>query len=273
MTEHKLVSPRQQADNLRALLVQHKNQIAMALPRHLSADRMLRVALTAAQRNPKLLDCTPVSFFGAIVQASQLGLEPDGVLGFAYLIPFRNSKKNVHEVQFMCGYRGLLDLARRSGGLTSVEARIVHEKDQFSYAFGLTPELRHKPTREPEKGPVTHAYAIARLRDGGPFPQFDVMDRAEIEAIRSKSRAANDTAWTDYFEEMSKKTVLRRLCKLLPVSVELQRAVSLDEMVDAGVPQELDVLATVEDEPVPAPPSSLDALAAKVKADTEATLA
>jgi recombination protein RecT len=264
VADTRIVPLKQKVEDVRALLVQHKAQIAMALPRHLSADRMLRVAMTAVQRTPKLLDCTKGSLFAAIIQASQLGLEPDGVLGLAYLIPFRNNKKNVSEVQFLPGYRGLIDLARRSGNLSTIEARVVHDGDSFDYQYGLEPRLIHIPEKTPPDGrTIKFVYAIGKLKDGG--AQFEVMTSAEIDAIRSNSRAANDGPWVEHWPEMAKKTVLRRLCKLLPVSIELQRAVALDELVEAGLPQELETLDEVPALDSAAPPSSLDALAAATK--------
>ena len=100
-------------NNIRALLEKSKGQIAMALPKHLNADRIVRVAMTSVQRTPELLKCDPISLVAAVIQSSQLGLEPDGILGHAYLIPFNNTKKGRMEVQFIPGYKGLIDLAIR----------------------------------------------------------------------------------------------------------------------------------------------------------------
>ena len=143
------------------------------------------------------------------------------------------------KVQFLVGYRGLLDLARRSGSVQAVEARVVYEKDAFKYAFGLKPLLEHIPATEEDRGAVAFVYAVVHLRDG--TPQWDVMSRGEIEAHRKQySRAATDGPWITSWDEMAKKTVLRRVLKLCPASVELQRAVALDERAEAGV---------VDDEP------------------------
>lgn len=238
-TKTQLVNLREKANSVRDLLERNKAQIAMALPRHMTADRMLRVAMTAVQRTPKLLDCTPASLFGAIIQASQLGLEPDGALGHAYLIPYWNGQKKVSEVQFMPGYKGLLDLARRSREISTIEARVVHANDAFRHRFGLQPVLDHTPLTTGDPGPVTHVYAVVRLKDGG--AQFDVMSAEDVEKVRGRSRAKDSGPWVTDWDEMAKKTVLRRLCKLLPSSIELQRAVALDEAVEAGIPQTFDV--------------------------------
>lgn len=231
--------------SLRSLLESRKAEIAAALPRHLTPDRMLRVLLTAATKTPTLLNCEPASFYAAALTASQLGLEPDGVLGHAYLIPFGK------QVQFIPGYKGLIHLARRSKEISTIQAHVVHDGDRFEYEFGLSPKLVHVPLPTAKSGPdaVTFAYAVARLKDGG--VQWDVLSRKEIDAVRSRSRAAQSGPWVTDYEEMAKKTALRRLCKLLPVSVELERAVALDERADVGLPQELEPLPIPHEE-VPA---------------------
>ena len=209
-------------------------QIAAALPRHLTPERMLRVATTAIRKTPQLLQCNPMTVLGAVVTASQLGLEPDGVLGHAYLIPYGKT------CTFIPGYKGLLQLARRSGEISTIEARVIRERDSWSYSYGLDSKLVHVPCREPDTGELVAAYAVAKLKDGG--VQWDLMLRHEIDAIRSRSRAGKSGPWVTDYEEMAKKTVLRRLCKMLPVSVELQRAVALDECAEVGVDQGLDVV-------------------------------
>jgi len=240
-----LVANREKVANVRHLLERSKEQIQMALPRHMHVDRLIRVALTSVQRTPKLLECDQISLLAAIVQSAQLGLEPDGVLGHAYLVPYGK------EVQLIPGYKGLVMLARRSGEVSSIDARVVYAGDTFRFAFGLEPKLEHVPAddHDDETPPeVTHAYAVVRLKDGG--YQFDVMTRKQIEAIRKRSRAGGSGPWVTDFDEMAKKTVLRRALKLAPMSVEAQRAVALDEMAEAGISQALgdtiDVSAHVE---------------------------
>lgn len=226
--------------NVRGLIERSRSQIVAALPRHMTAERMMRVCNTAVQRTPKLLDCEPRSLIGAIVQASQLGLEPDGTLGHAYLIPFNNRKSGKVECQFIPGYKGLIELARRSSQISTIYAQCVFANDAWDFQFGLEPQLRHTPTSE-EPGEMIAVYAVARLRDGG--AQFEWMWKRQVDAIRKSSRAANDGPWVTHYEEMAKKTALRRLCKLLPTSPELARAVALDEQAEASVPQQLDSLA------------------------------
>lgn len=266
MANDQIVPQREKVHSIRALLEKAKPQIALALPKHLNADRLIRVAITSVQRTPKLLDCDQTSLLAAIVQSAQLGLEPDGVLGHAYLVPFRNGKTGRYEVQFIPGYKGLVSLARRSGEVISIDTRVVREGDEFRYAFGLEPKLEHRPGDAVDDKSITHAYAVIRLRDGG--YQFDVLRRAEIESVRKRSKAAGDGPWVTDFAEMAKKTVLRRALKLAPMSVEAQKAVALDELAEAGVSQELgdviDIAAeptkTLTGEVVEAPKTGLDAL-------------
>ena len=238
---------------IREFLERSKPQMLMALPKHMNADRMLRVAMTSIQRTPRLVDCSPTSLVGAVIQSSQLGLEPDGVLGHAYLVPYKD------RATLIPGYKGLIDLARRSGGIGRIYARIVYEKDTFEIEYGLNEKLRHIPSSEEDPGGILGAYAIAWLRDG--TPQTEWMWKREIDAIRKRSRASNEGPWCTDYQEMAKKTVLRRLCKMLPASVELHTAVALDELAEAGIPQDLELLApeTVTVEPEP-DKSKLDAL-------------
>ncbi len=210
-------------------------QMKRAIPTHLNSDRMARIVLTEMRRVPKLQQCETASLAGCIMTCAQLGLEPGNGLGHAYLLPYDNRKAGTTECQLIIGYRGMIDLARRSGQIISINAYVVHQKDEFSFALGLAPDVQHIPTDEEDCGTLTHVYAVAKLKDGG--TQFEVMSRKQVEAIRSRSRAGQSGPWVTDFEEMAKKTVIRRLFKYLPVSVEMQRAVIIDERVDAGLPQ------------------------------------
>ena len=212
------------------LLEQMKGEIARCLPSHLTPDRMARIAMTELRKNIKLQECDPMSFIAAIMQASQLGLEP-GIMGSCYLIPFFNSKLGKYECTFMPGYRGFLDLARRSGQIKSLVARAVYENDVFEYEYGLEERVTHKPAMD-ERGELKAVYAVALLKDGG--HQFEVMSKREIEAVRQKSQGKNAGPWTEYYDEMARKTVVRKLFKWLPCSVEMQKAVSLDELQEVG---------------------------------------
>ncbi|MFY1029117.1 recombination protein RecT [Pseudomonas asiatica] len=215
-----------------------KSQMALALPKHMTADRLARIATTEIRKVPALAKCNIESFMGAIMQCAQLGLEPGGALGHAYLLPFGNGKASdgLANCQLIIGYRGMIDLARRSGQIVSIAARAVHERDQFSYEYGLHEDLQHKPCEDGEPGKLTHVYAVARLKDGG--VQFEVMSKLEVDKVKAQSKAGNNGPWVSHYEEMAKKTVIRRLFKYLPVSIEMQQAVTLDERADAGIDQQ-----------------------------------
>lgn len=211
-----------------------KKQMALALPKCLTADRLTRIVTTECRKTPALLNCNQESFLGAILQCAQLGLEPGGALGHCYLLPFGNgkAKDGRPNAQLIIGYRGMIDLARRSGQIVSLSAYVVRDGDEFDYELGLHPNIKHRPSHSAKPGAMTYVYAVANLKDGG--VQFEVMSRAEIESVRQQSKAGNNGPWVNHFDEMAKKTVIRRLFKMLPVSIEIARAVEVDEKTDRG---------------------------------------
>lgn len=227
----KQVQVKQEADTVRAALERLKPQLAMALPKHLTPERLVRITMTAVQNTPKLLECDRTSLFAAVTTCAQLGLEPDGVLGQAYLVPFKG------KVQFIPGYKGYLTLARNSGEISSIQAHEVCQNDAFEYSYGLDEKLHHIPA-EGERGEITHFYAYAKYKDGGHI--FEVLTRAQVEAIRDnsegykafKSGAIKSTPWDSHFVQMGRKTAIRRLANYLPMSV--QRAAALDAAYDEG---------------------------------------
>lgn len=224
------------AKTVNDLLQKHQDQIKAALPKEMSAERLSRIAMTEIRSNPKLLECDSRSLFGAVIQAAQLGLEP-GVMGQAYLIPFKS--KGQMEVQFIPGYKGLLELARRSGQVRKLETGIVRENDEFEVEYGTSEKLHHAP-KLGDRGPIIAVYAIAKLRvedAGEPESQFEVMSVDEIEEVRASSKSGNSGPWVDWWEQMARKTVAKRLIKWVPSSVEAQTAVAYDERADAGVSQ------------------------------------
>jgi recombination protein RecT len=216
---------------VRGVLEQYKEQIAAALPQHLTAERMVRLALTETRRNYLLGQADPISLFGAVVQASQLGLEIGA--GGAWLVPFRNKKKGIVEVQCIPDYRGLIKLARNSGEIGKFIARPVFDGDFFEYDFGTNERIEHKPRGETDPKKIVAVYAIAKSRDGS-WEQFDVMLRPEIEAIRKRSKAGTDGPWVTDYGPMACKSVVKRLCKYLPQSPQLANALRLDDDAEIG---------------------------------------
>lgn len=205
--------------------------IKAVLPRHMNHEKLIRITSVAVSRTPQLQECDPISILTSVVIAARLGLEPDGILGSAYLVPFFNKNTKRKEAQLIPGYRGLIDLARRSGSVLSVDAQVVRDGDEFEYEFGLTPKLRHKPALTDDEREMRAVYAIAHIRDGEPV--FEVMSKGQIESIKRQSKATFGP-WVDHFEEMARKTVIRRLCKRLPLSVELAAANHLQAMGEIG---------------------------------------
>jgi len=216
-----------------------QNQIRLALPKHVTAERLVRIVLTQLQRVQHLDECEPKSFLGALMECASMGLEP-GVLGQAWIIPFRNNKTNRYEAQLIVGYRGLVQLAYRSAQISSIRAQVVYEEDLFDYSEGLAPCLEHKPSANSTHDPrnITHAYAVVHTTTGGVI--HDVMSIGEIESVRSRSRAGKSGPWVTDYAEMCKKTVLRRCLKLCPASAEIQRAQELEETLEKGEIQTFD---------------------------------
>jgi recombination protein RecT len=208
-------------DNIRALLESRKSAIAEVLPKHLTAQRLLKVMLNCVHKTPALQKCTPSSLLHCMITSAELGLEPGGALGHAYLVPFGNI------CTLIIGYRGLIELARRTGSLVQVEAHVVHEHDAFDVCFGLAPKLLHSPKLDGDPGKPRAVYMLARTRDGA--THVEVMTWAEVQRIKSRSRSASNGPWVTDEEEMGKKTVVRRGMKYLPMSAEFARAIEHDD--------------------------------------------
>lgn len=232
----------QKAANIRALLERSKAQMSMALPKHLTADRLLRVAMTSIQKNPKLLDCTQQSLLACVMTCAQLGLEPDQFLGQAYLVPFKNKNGTVI-CTLIPGYRGYIALARRSGEVQSVSSQVVYSKDHFLLQYGIEEKLEHIPA-DGERGDVKGAYVVFKYKDGS--YSFDYMPKGDIDRIRKRSKSAEDGPWVTDYDEMAKKTVIKRHVKLAPLSVEFAQAVALEDRANMGESQS-DILTGMDD--------------------------
>ena len=211
---------KKEPENLSGWLRLYKNQIAKALPSVITPERFVRMAMTALTGNPKLQNCTPETFIGAALTAAQLGLEPNTPLGQAYLIPYGNT------CQFQIGYKGLLDLANRSGLLKNVTAQVVYENDEFEFEFGLEPKLKHKPAMS-NRGKPLWVYATYHLTNGG--YNFEVMSMDDVRKFaKEKSKSYNNGPWQTDFEAMAKKTVLKKVLKYAPLKSETASAVVQD---------------------------------------------
>ena len=211
------------------LLKRNKDKLMLALPKHLTPEKLIGTVLTSIARNPKLLDCTQSSLLGSVWTAAQLGLNPNGLLGEGYLNPYKNKKASTIECQFIPGYRGYMKLAYQSGKVKTYQAECVYENDSFEYEKGLNAKLIHKPSKPP-RGKLIAVYVIVHLINGGVL--FDVMYQEEVEIIRLAAPGKDSPAWKNHYDEMAKKTVCRRIAKITPVSTEIELAAGLDEKAE-----------------------------------------
>lgn len=208
-----------------------EKEIAKALPSVITPERFTRMVLSALSVNPKLAECTPKSFLGAMMTAAQLGVEPNTPLGQAYLIPFRNH--GIMECQFQLGYKGLIDLAYRSGEVSIIQAHTVYENDDFSYEFGLDPYIKHKPATVNRGNPICY-YAMFKTKDGG--YGFEVMSIDDVtKHAKNYSKTYSNGPWQTNFDEMAKKTVLKSTLKYAPLKSDFVRGMAQDETIKNGL--------------------------------------
>lgn len=218
--------------SIKQLLIAQEGQIAKALPSVMTPERFTRIAMTALSTNPKLQTCTGESFLGALMQAAQLGLEPNTPLGQAYLIPYGN------QCQFQLGYKGLIELAHRSGEFKSIYAQTVYENDEFSFELGLDANLIHKPVLGSSRGKPIAYYAVYKLVNGG--YGFEVMSYDDITShAKQFSKSVNNGPWKTNFDEMAKKTVLKKVLKYAPIKTEFARGIAQDETVKSAIDQDM----------------------------------
>lgn len=235
---------KQTATAVNGMLTKNRDAIMATLPKGFNFDRMCRSLINAVSTTPQLAQCSPASLFLSSVRSFSLGLEPNGALNEAYLIPYWNSKKSCYEAQFQPSYRGLQNLARRSGEIAEIYSKAVKENDIFDVEEGTDRKIIHKPNYMKDRGKAVCYYAVFRTKDGN--VDFEVMSLEEIEAIRSLSKAKDADAWVIHFEEMAKKTVMRRLLKRAPMSIELAEAVAFDNASATGEFNHQDSIIDIE---------------------------
>lgn len=248
------------------LIDRQRSEIARALPKHMDADRLARIATTVVKTTPKLLECSASSLLGALMLSAQTGLEP-GPLGHAYFVPRWNKNSGQTECQWMLGYKGIIELARRSGQLTSIEAREVCERDHFEYSYGLDERLEHWPYMGGERGPIVAVWGLAKFVDGGHY--FVVMSKADIDAAKDRSDSAKRGfgPWISDYAAMARKTVIRRMVPYLPLSAEQAAVVAQDETVHTSISRDMadqppEAGWMLDPTPAPAAPA-IDATAAE----------
>jgi len=243
--------------NFGGLLQRMGPQFKNALPRHIRSEQFIRTVMTTVRKTPDLLQCTQESVIGSIITSAQLGLEPDGVLGEAYLVRYGR------ECQLIVGYQGFIKLAWQSGMIDDIYAEIAYANDHFRYHLGTNRRIVHRPLETGDRGAPIYVYGVAKIRGGG--TPFVVLPIAEVEKIRQRSRAKNGPWVTDY-DAMVRKTAIRQLQKWIPKSKEQARAATLDELADANLSQDMASVIDLPTQPEPpaqpsGPPKTLDELA------------
>jgi len=243
-------------------LEKQRDLIARVLPKTITPDRMIGIFMMILKSSPALTKCSHQSLIGAVIQTTQLGLQV-GNIGYVYLVPFNN--RGVMEVQLIVGYKGLCELVNRSGKATILTSEVVYENDDFHYELGLNPILRHVP-KEGNRGAFRGVYCIAKNLIANE-KVFVYLNKDEVEKVRnaSKAKSSEYSPWHTWFDEMAKKTSVKRITKLLPLSAEEQSAISADETIKtkidkdmASLPDEtdwngqtIDVSDTTKQEPKP----------------------
>lgn len=212
-------------------------EIKKALPNTITPERFTRITLSALSNNPTLKLCSELSFLSAMMTSAQLGLEPNTPLQQAYIIPYKNHGN--YEAQFQIGYKGLIDLAYRSGQVKTIYAEAVHENDTFEYELGLNPKLVHVPA-DRNRGEVTHYYAVFKLVNGGEgmfvASKDDILKHAEK---YSKSYAKDTSPWKTNFDEMAKKTVIKQVLKYAPLSTDFMSKLTADETIHKTISDDM----------------------------------
>lgn len=228
-TANNAVTEKKKPQTMKDLVTVMMPEIKKALPNTITPERFTRIVMSAISNNKQLQQCTPNSFLAGMMNAAQLGLEPNTPLGQAYLIPYKNH--GTLEAQFQIGYKGLIDLAYRSGQVKTIYAEAVHENDEFEYELGLDPKLVHKPAVK-DRGEVIYYYAVFKLVNGG--EGFTVMSRDDINRHKERfSKAANSgfSPWATNYDEMAKKTVIKKVLKYAPLSTDIMRKIAEDETI------------------------------------------
>lgn len=228
---------------LQQMIEMNLPEIRRALPDvGITPERFTRILLTEIRRNPSLAKCNPVSIIASAMVAAQLGLEIGGPLGHAYLVPYKG------EATFILGYKGIIDLARRSGQIKSIVARAVHEHDDFDYGYGLDEYLTHKPAVG-DRGETIAYYGIAKFKDGG--HQMLVMSKADVDKRKARSASAKSgrSPWDTDYDAMACKTVIRAMAPFLPLEAEHFSAIAVDGASPRRIDFDLTDLAYEADDP------------------------
>lgn len=240
---------------MQTLIDKSIKELGRALPSHMNAERMARIALTTLKVTPKLYECDPYTFLGALFQCAQLGLEPN-IEGQAYIIPYNVQGRMV--AQFQVGYKGFVELFYRHQNSVSLQMETVRKNDRFHFNTGAG-TVDHEYSLYEDRGEAVAYYAIAHLKNGG--RTVKVMSKKEAvdfakrfsKCWKSQDNAfMRGTPWAEHFDAMAMKTVLKQLMKLLPKSVEIQKALAFDETVKRGVAIDMTEVKNIDDHAIDA---------------------
>ena len=214
-----------------------------ALQNNVKADHFLRVAITAMQQNPAILDCTERSIHLQLMRAAELSLMCDGMLGQAYLVPFNNKKAGNKQCELILGYKGLRELALRTGRYTDIFAQVVYDGDPFKIQLGTNRFIDHEPQEiavedyDPKNPPKKRGcYAVARHADGSYIFRFWFAYKIEAHKKQySKSWERKDSIWQTNPEIAYEKTMIRKLCNSLQLGVKAERVLAREDRMEAGL--------------------------------------
>lgn len=223
-----------------------KGRLAEVASKFMRPDDLIRLTLMAASRQPEILKCSHHSILRALMDAASMGIAPGGTMGRGYLVPRKNKKTGELEACFDPGWRGLSDIAKRSGLVKRIDAKVVYETDIFEYEEGTEQRLRHVPNldlvsaEDDGRGRIIAAYAIATFEGGD--RQIEVLTKSDIERIKAVSMAQNGP-WSSWYDEMARKSAVRRLCKYLPYDPILEKALEHATDAETGMRTVLDTTA------------------------------
>ena len=224
-----------------------KNQLREISGKFMTPEAMVRLVMVATSKTPKLLECTPQSIMRCLMDAAQLKIQPGGVMGRGYLVPRWNKKTGGNEACFDPGWRGLVDIARRSGQIQSISAHVVYHNDEFRCEYGTDESIKHVPCLDADPGPIIGAYAVAKFKDGS--TQVEILSKRDLDKIQAVSQSKTGP-WGDWEDEMSRKSAVRRLCKYLPFSDEMDRAIEASDRATGTADFTIDTQGEDVQEPV-----------------------
>ena len=246
MEKKSLPQIREVAQNFGQKLNELKGHFSQLIPKHLSVEKMFRLGQLAISRQPLLAQCSMSSLLASMLRAAEYGLMPDGIR--AALVPFRN-KNGLMEATLIIMWQGYAELCRRTGKIESIDTDIVRQKDTFKFVKGLRPELYHAPALQGDRGDIIGAWALVKYKGGG--SDMEWMSKADIDAVRARSRASEYGPWVSDYPEMARKTVFRRLAKRLPKTEEMVEVLDAENRFESGAGEDIIPVLDVPVEPAP----------------------